>query len=557
MHTDYHNSAILNLRDQCLDSETPREQYEIASRAEKLLGGLQGDRRYSADFLGRKLGLGFEEPLPKARITGDEISHDIPLLIEDLTSAANLPADRVEERVFTVDDLAQTFQVSTKTISRWRRQGLASRHFDFAGRKRVGFLKSSVERFVAGNRERIQRSSRFRQMTAQERSQIVVKARQLADAGDAPAEVTRRLAQRLDRSVETIRYTIRQHDKEHPTCAIFPDASGSLSDAAKERIYQQFRRGISVDELARRYGRTKPTIYRIVNDTRVQKILDLPLDFMPNASFPRVRNDAAIRGPMPDSETKPRRTKAPAGLPPYLASLYEVDLLNREQEQHLFRQLNYLKYKAGRLREKIDPDRPERKLMDEIEVLYEEAVVTKNQIVRANLRLVVSITKRRAGVADNFFELISDGNVSLMRAAEKFDYSRGNKFSTYASWAIMKNFARTIPAELRVRDRFRTSHDEMFGVTPESRINPFEVEAEQQRRVAAISQILRELDEREQKIIIKRFGLDYSHEPQTLKEVGEEMGVTKERVRQIEARALNKLRLVAVEEKLDPPVAGT
>ncbi len=106
--------------------------------------------------------------------------------------------------------------------------------------------------------------------------------------------------------------------------------------------------------------------------------------------------------------------------------------------------------------------------MDEIERLYDQAVTMKNQIVRANLRLVVSIAKRHLGPRDNFFELVSDGNMSLIRAAEKFDYARGNKFSTYASWAIMKNFARTIPDEHKHRDRFRTSQSEMFGATPDS-----------------------------------------------------------------------------------------
>ena len=95
--------------------------------------------------------------------------------------------------------------------------------------------------------------------------------------------------------------------------------------------------------------------------------------------------------------------------------------------------------------------------MDHIEELYDEAVATKNQIIRANLRLVVSIAKRHVGPAENFFELVSDGNMSLIRAVEKFDFARGNKFSTYASWAIMKNFARTIPDENRHHDRFRTS----------------------------------------------------------------------------------------------------
>ena len=84
-------------------------------------------------------------------------------------------------------------------------------------------------------------------------------------------------------------------------------------------------------------------------------------------------------------------------MPPYLASLYEVPLLTREQEAHLFRKFNYLKYRAAKLREGLDPARAKSSVMDEIESLYEQVVATKNQIVRANLRLVVSIAKRHVG----------------------------------------------------------------------------------------------------------------------------------------------------------------
>jgi RNA polymerase primary sigma factor/RNA polymerase sigma factor len=493
------------------------------------------------------------ESFPNTKFTGAEAGHDLRLLVEDLSDAANVLAQTAGEKVLTVEELSKMFNVSTKTIQRWREQGLVSRRFVFDGRKRVGFLKSSVDRFVARNEDKIRRGSQFSHMTDEERDDILRRARRLSQAGGCAAEVARRIARKTGRSAETVRYTLKQFDAENPDFALFPENTGPLSDDTKRKIFQQYRRGISVEALAKRFCRTRTSIYRIVNEQRYNDLAELPLDYIPNPYFGRATAEATIMAPVPGSDLPQKKPRVPAGLPPYLASLYEVALLTREQEAHLFRKFNYLKYKATKLRDSLNPSAPKASVMDEIEKAYEQAVGVKNEIVRANLRLVVSIAKRHVGHGDNFFELVSDGNISLMRAAEKFDYARGFKFSTYATWAIMKNFARSIPDELRHRDRFRTSSDEMFYATPENRTDPFEQESAQAKREEQIHRILGRLDEREQRIIISRFGLDHSAEPLTLKEVGEELGVTKERVRQIEARALDKLRLAAAEEKIELP----
>ncbi len=357
----------------------------------------------------------------------------------------------------------------------------------------------------------------------------------------------------MSRSVETIRYTLKHFDQKHPDLAIFPDRTGPLNQEAKEGIYRQYRRGVPVEELSRRYGRTRASIYRVINEMRAEAIMELQLDYIDNEAFAKRNAARVILSPMPRDDKKARSPRPPSGLPPYLASLYEVPLLNREQEVHLFRKFNFLKYRASRLRQQLDLARPKSVLMDEIEQLYDAAVEVKNKIVLSNLRLVVSIAKRHVTQTEEFFGLVSDGNMSLIRAAEKFDYARGNKFSTYASWAIMKNFARTIPHEFKHRDRFRTSSDEMFVGTEDLRPGQYEQESAQRLREMQIGKILSRLDEREQQIIISRFGLGHRAEPRTLKEVGAQMGVTKERIRQIEARALSKLRMAAEEERIELP----
>jgi RNA polymerase primary sigma factor len=553
MHADYVSPIMRQLRDQQVRFAPRDKKIEQVNRAEKLLGELEARRTYTYEYLCYRITDYRPDSSPTQKLSGRDAGHDLRLFVEDLSDAAEVPAENAGERVLTVEDLSAMFKVSTKTISRWRRQGLVSRRFVFDGRKRVGFLKSSVDQFVARNEDRVRRGSRFSQLTADERNEIVERARRLTRAGACLADVTKRVARKMGRSVETVRYTLKQFDQEHPDLAIFPNSTGPLSEDDKKKIYQQYRRGAPVETLAQRHHRTKTSIYRVINEMRARRIMELPLDFIPNPQFSRASTEKSILGEMPESDVQLRKTRLPSGLPPYLASLYEVPLLNREQEGHVFRKFNYLKHKAAKLRQQLDLAHAKSSLMDEIERLYDQAVALKNQIVRANLRLVVSIAKRHVGQGDNFFELVSDGNMSLIRAVEKFDFARGNKFSTYASWAIMKNFARTIPDEHRHRDRFRTSHSEMFYSTEEPRTDQYEQESAQHQRETQIGKILERLDEREQKIIISRFGLDHAQEPQTLKEVGAELGVTKERIRQIEARALNKLRIAAQEEKIEVP----
>src|SRR5205814_3146276 len=182
-----------------------------------------------------------------------------------------------------------------------------------------------------------------------------------------------------------------------------------------------------------------------------------------------------------------------------------------------FRKMHYLQFKAARLREQlvraggdgdIDPSRVKTQTLDEIERLQEEANVVKEVLINANMRLVVNIAKRHSGQADNFFELLSDGNMSLIRAVEKFDCHRGFKFSTYASWAIMKNFARTIPDEKHRRERFVTGHEEVFEATADWRSDEHEQLAATERNSHCVNRLLEYLEPREREIIRMRAGLD-------------------------------------------------
>jgi RNA polymerase primary sigma factor/RNA polymerase sigma factor len=377
MHTEYVSQIIRQLRDQQVRFAPRDKKIEQVNRAEKLLAELDAGRTYTYEYLCYRITDYRPESFPHLKLSGQDAGHDLRLFVEDLSDAAAVPVQSAGERVLTVEELSKLFKVSTKTISRWRQQGLVSRRFVFDGRKRVGFLKSSVEQFVARNEDRVRRGTRFSQLTADERGEMVERARRLARAGGCLADVTKRVAKRMGRSVETVRYTLKQFDQEHPDLAIFPHNTGPLAEEDKKRIYQQYRRGAPVETLAQRYNRTKTSVYRVINEMRAGRIIQLPLDFIPNPTFARSGAEKGILADMPGNDVPAKKTRLPSGLPPYLASLYEVPLLNREQEAHLFRKFNYLKYKASKLRSQIEPARAKSNVMDEIETLYDRGDALK------------------------------------------------------------------------------------------------------------------------------------------------------------------------------------
>jgi hypothetical protein len=245
-------------------------------------------------------------------MNGREAGHDLRLFVEDLSDSAHVAADNASEPVFTIDDLSRELRVSTKTIARWRREGLVSRVFVFDGRKRVGFLKSSVDRFVANNWERVRRGSQFSQLSDEERKRIIQRARRLAQAGRGPADVTKRLARLTGRSVETIRYTLKQHDQEHPALAIFSNSYGPLREETKQEIDRRFRQGESAEALAKRFRRSRARIYGIVAEMRTKRIVDLPL-ISPDAGKHGGSPEAFVTEPTADSDREAQPSARSSG----------------------------------------------------------------------------------------------------------------------------------------------------------------------------------------------------------------------------------------------------
>ncbi|MEC9009559.1 MAG: helix-turn-helix domain-containing protein [Planctomycetota bacterium] len=429
----YRNPAMAELSRQQVQYAPRNVRLKQIERAERFVDRLHPERFYAYGDVCEEVTGYRSEKYPDLKLTGGEVVRDLRCLVEDLSDSLDLSTADVGEPVLSVLDVAARFQVSTKTVDRWRDRGLVSRRFVVEGRKRVGFLQSAVDRFARRHAAVIDRGTRFSKVEEREREEIVQSARRLARDGESSTAICRLLAKRMGRSAETIRTTLRDHDRRHPAAAVFPSVGTALHDEDRREIYRMVRQGISVDSLARRFGRSRNSIYRIAAETRAEILLELPIVFMHSDEFPVAGAEAEILG-VPPENPKARLTKAPPGLPAYLAALYQLPILTREQEQYHFRKMNFLAWQAAEARQELLLTRPTgragRVAMDRVETLLEESGAVKNFLIRSNLRLVVSIAKRHLRPGMNFFEMVSDGNLPLIRAIEKFDYTRGNNFST-------------------------------------------------------------------------------------------------------------------------------
>lgn len=531
-----------------LNHSPRRLRMEQLRGVDALLGLIDPDRAYPYEFACYHI-TKFQKRRAEAGalIPAQALIDDLVTLAEVVSRKANLTAADVGEPVTLHDDVAKQLRVSTKTIRRWRTRGLMGlRMVCEDGVNRLVFLRGTVDRFVKQHAALVEKGASFSQLSREERTKIIDRAREIVGGRRMKLHaVAKVIAEEMGRAVETVRYTLRRHDAAAGDEAIFANDAEPVCDEREAAVLKAFDADEPVDVTASALGTTIADVERILRTGRLRRWKHGSWESVHHELFEAPNADALILGAPEPTGEETAAPRIPSDLPPYLRQLYLTPLLTREQEHDLFRRYNYLKYRAAKLIRAIDPDSASREEYDGLADLCQRIEDVRQRITRANLRLVVSIAKKHVGWSSNFFEVVSDGNMSLMRAIEKFDFSRGTKFSTYATWAIMKNYARSIPEQHYHAARYVTGQELVLDQAADHREDATESASASDRRQVRelIDAGLKQLTAREREIVRHHFGLaDEGGAGVTLDDLGKRFGVTKERVRQIEQKAIARLR---------------
>ncbi len=520
----YRNALIGELARQF--AYTPRKRKaEQLGRLREFAPSLQPNQSYPYDYVVYQITRFRPDDAPHAVFDGASLRADLMTLLHEVSDSLDLPVAWAGQPVLTLGEVCRAYDVSLKTLRRWRARGLVTLRFVFPdGRKLSGVCQGDLEAFVESHPEIIGRTRAYSYLDAATRRALLARAFELSLAHDLSApEATGRLAREFGCSHDAVRRIIADYERDHPGTAIFAGSRAALSDADRRQLLALYRYGYRPRELANSFLIGTTAVANAIREVVTDEILGREWHYVPSPEFRRPRAEQAILGGLAAGGPDESQVEGP---------------LDIEQEERLFRQYNFAKYLLAKARDELRPSELTDAQLHRLVRLHDLAVAARNCLVVANLRLVVHLASRHLATGRRLDELVSDGTVSLMQAIERFDPARGVRFSTYASWAIRKNFAKSIPRELHRQGAEVTGTEELIEARGDPRAAAPGRDFKEVLR-STVAALLLELGPREREVVAARFGL--GRRPETLEQIGRRFQITRERVRQIEAAALRKL----------------
>ncbi len=429
-------------------------------RAERLHDEIDPDQTYPMEQLTLRI-TGYRPETEDDRLlVGEAVASDLRLLIDSVSRSITVPVDDENEGSFeTPQQLAARLNVSVRTLARWRELGLRWRWVKWPDepQPRLVYPREAVACFLERYGERVDRASRFTQLPQSVRADILRRARRIAQARQVTLnQVARHLAHRLGRAVETVRQILQQHDTAHPEDPIFTDRDHPLDQREQRIIARAHRMGVPMARLVQRFNRTRATIYRIAAIHRAAALRQRRIEWVDSPLFHREDADDLLlpsEASEADEDAEPRSMPAspPAGWPEALQPLFTQAPLNPRWQRTLALRMNYLLYKAAKLRDELDRHSPSQRRMDQIEHLLQRAGAIRRRLVLANLPTLAQVVQQHAraipGAVDEppsqgiVLELVDEGFSIVLDGVIGYDVARSPTLPQRIAWLLRRTFA--------------------------------------------------------------------------------------------------------------------
>jgi RNA polymerase primary sigma factor len=447
----YHSQLLADFARQLLFTPKSRRADQI-TRAEALHDLVEPGQNYPFDFVNYRI-TGYHsesESIDTTILVGEAILPDLRLIIDELClSAESMPDD---EPMTDLATLATDLNVSTKTIHRWREQGLRWRWFTPEGCKRkvLGFTPSALKHFKKTHPGRLEQAAQRDMMSESDLQNLRENARQIAAASPQMSlnQVASQLAQQTGRALQTIRLQLQKHDEQHPDNVIFPEHHGPLSDRQARQIARLHQRGMSLEQLEQTFGKTASTIRRAMLNARLQVLKRLRID--------PVREHASYADPtqipllsqwqVRDNDWQTGTTQLPDDLPQLLYLWFARFQLRPEAQSHAFQSYQYLRYTAVQTINELQYNACSATQINTLEKQLKQAGQLRDMLCTSSLPVVMSVARRHMDHVDEqsvyiLQDLLILGCQILFHELDQFDPHRKQTFDTFLVWRLQRSFA--------------------------------------------------------------------------------------------------------------------
>lgn len=532
-----------------LSPDTADAGLEFIDRADKLIASIRPNALYSVAGAIHFITTGKKDTEANGQaVAGSALIHDLCRLAEYVTRRSRLSSKHLREDYYTPAQVAEELCVREKSVRDWRTEGLITLPILFSdGRRHLVVLKSVFDRFVKQNAAVIPGQQIEGNFNDEQRLKIVGRAWEIVtlDKSVSLYRAAAKIAGEMNLEPKAVRAALRLANSKLPAEAkLFSEyADDNISERNRE-IINLSTEGASRREIARMFQCSAVDVGAVLRKGWVLTCKAEVVKFIDSELFDDPEEvKKLLRAPAPDAQgnsANPGHVQSTGG---YVLH-GNTSVLSTEDERMLSRKHNYLKGKFIRELGEVDPELVTSSEQKRLRRMYCDSFEPRSEFINRNIPLGISVARleeRKGRTRLNFDELMSECHFGLLRAADGFDASRGFKFSTYGVNSLRRNLQRALAKDSKIAQRY-SDESEVIIALAEDRRSDANGNLDSAGIMEMLHSALSELEPRERYVLEHRYGISNGGIGQTLDEIGEHFGVTKERVRQIQVRAERKLK---------------